>query len=85
MSFTPEDRAAGRAIYNYGTVIRDNPDMFGASVFVKDEAGEVFHAYSTYHRGAELLMGAFNWLDLAPKGRNEAGSTMSWLWLHDEY
>jgi len=85
VSFTPEDRAAGRAIYNYGTVIRDSSDMFGASVFVKDEAGDVFHAYSTYHRGAELLMGAFNWLDLAPKGRNEAGGTMSWLRLHDEY
>ena len=82
--FSPEDRAAGRAIYNYGTVIERSPDMFGASIFVKDAEGAIFHTYSTYHRGAELLIGAFNWLDLAPKGRNESG-TMSWVRLHDEY
>ena len=85
VSFTPEDLAAGRALYNYGTVIRNSPDMFGTSIFVKDDAGAVFHSYSTYHRGTELLMGAFNWLDLAPKGRNEAGGTMNWVRLHDEY
>jgi len=86
VSFTPEDRAAGRALYNYGvTVIRNSPDMFGVSIFVKDEQGEIFQSYSTYHRGTELLMGAFNWLDLAPKGRNEGGETMSWVRLHDEY
>jgi len=86
VSFTQEDRAAGRAIYNYGkTVIAKSPDMFGASVFVKDESGAIFHTYSSYHRGTELLMGAFNWLDLTPKGRNEAGGTMSWVRLHDRY
>ena len=86
VSFTPEDRAAGRASYNYGvTQIERSPDMFGVSIFVKDEAGDIFHSYSTYHRGTDLLIGAFNWLDLVPKGRNEAGSTMSWVRLHDEY
>jgi predicted dithiol-disulfide oxidoreductase (DUF899 family) len=85
VSFTPEDRAAGRAIYNYGTVIRNSPDMFGTSIFVKGENGDIFHSYSTYHRGTELLMGAFNWLDLTPKGRDETGGTMSWVRLHDEY
>ena len=86
MSFTEADRAAGRALYNYGrTTIQKSPDMFGVSVFVKDEDGDVFHTYSTYHRGTELLMGAFNWLDLTPKGRNETGGTMSWVRLHDEY
>lgn len=85
VSFTPEDRAAGRALYNYGrTTIANSPDMFGISVFAKGETGDIFHTYSTYHRGAELLIGAFNWLDLAPKGRNENG-TMSWVRLHDEY
>lgn len=85
VSFKPEDRAAGRALYNYGlTPIRNGPDMFGVSVFAKDGKGDIFHTYSTYHRGTELLMGAFNWLDLAPKGRNENG-TMSWVNLHDEY
>ncbi|MBT0781330.1 thioredoxin family protein [Paracoccus sp. pheM1] len=83
VSFTEEDRAAGRAIYNYGTVIEKSPDMFGVSIFVRQD-GVLFHSYSTYHRGVELLMGAFNWLDLTPKGRNENGA-MSWLRLHDEY
>lgn len=86
VSFTAEDRAAGSALYNYGlTTIQRSADMFGVSVFAKNAAGEVFHSYSTYHRGTELLMGAMNWLDLAPKGRNETGGTMSWVRLHDEY
>jgi predicted dithiol-disulfide oxidoreductase (DUF899 family) len=84
--FTPDDRAAGRAFYNYGTTqIQTSSDMFGASVFVRDAERGLFHTYSTYHRGAELLIGAFNWLDLTPKGRNETGGTMSWVRLHDEY
>src|ERR671913_6055 len=49
VSFRPEDIAAGRAIYNYGTMIRNSQDMFGTSIFVKDEGGAVFHTYSTYH------------------------------------
>ena len=85
VSFTPEERAEGRAAYNYGlTTIRNASDMFGLSVFARDAKGDIFHTYSTYHRGTELLMGAFNWLDLAPKGRNEDG-IMSWVKLHDEY
>jgi predicted dithiol-disulfide oxidoreductase (DUF899 family) len=86
VSFTAEDRAAGRALYNYGlTTIERSPDMFGVSIFVKGDDGAIFHSYSTYHRGTELLMGAMNWLDLAPKGRNEPGGTMSWVRLHDQY
>ena len=85
VSFTEEDRAAGRALYNFGkTRIEKAQDMFGVSIFAKNEAGEVFHTFSTYHRGVDLLIGAFNWLDLTPKGRNETG-TMSWVRLHDEY
>ena len=86
VSFTPEDMAAGRASYNYGSVpIEDSEDMHGTSVFAKDEAGAVYHTYSSYGRGSELLVGAFNWLDLAPKGRNEGDGIMSWVQLHDEY
>jgi predicted dithiol-disulfide oxidoreductase (DUF899 family) len=59
--------------------------MFGISIFAKDDDGNIFHTYSTYHRGVELLAGAFNWLDLTPKGRNEGDGTMSWVRLHDEY
>jgi hypothetical protein len=79
VSFTSEDIAAGRAIYNYGTVIKRSQDMFNASIFVKGDDGAIFHSYSTHHRGGELLMGAFNWLDLVPKGRNESAGVMNWV------
>nr|WP_294508094.1 thioredoxin family protein [uncultured Rhodopila sp.] len=85
VSFTPDDIAAGRALYNYGTVIRSSQDMFGVSIFVQDDSGAIFHTYSTYHRGIELLMGALNWLDLTPRGRNETRGPMSWVRRHDEY
>ncbi|WP_119421167.1 DUF899 domain-containing protein [Desertibaculum subflavum] len=85
VSFRKEDIAAGRALYNYGTPIKQSEDMHGTSIFAKDERGDVFHTYSTYHRGDEVLMGAFAWLDLTPKGRNEGEGVMSWLKLHDEY
>jgi predicted dithiol-disulfide oxidoreductase (DUF899 family) len=86
VSFTPDELASGNAVYNYGvTVIRKSEDMFGASIFVKGDDGAIYHAYSTFHRGAEMLMGAFMWLDLAPKGRNETEGTHSWVRLHDEY
>ncbi|WP_324752028.1 thioredoxin family protein [Roseovarius sp. Pro17] len=85
VSFSKEDRADGGASYNYGKAkIQNSPDMFGVSIFAKDGSGTIYHTYSTYHRGPELLIGAFNWLDLTPKGRNENG-TMSWVKLHDEY
>jgi predicted dithiol-disulfide oxidoreductase (DUF899 family) len=85
VSFKPEDIAAGRAIYNYGEVLRESQDMFGVSIFVRDAEGNIFHTYSTHRRGAELLMGAFNWLDLVPKGRSEGKGAMNWLRRHDEY
>jgi predicted dithiol-disulfide oxidoreductase (DUF899 family) len=84
VSFKKDDIAAGRAFYNYGTAIKSSEDMHGTSIFVKDAEGNIFHTYSTYGRGAELQFGAFNWLDLTPKGRNENG-TMSWIRKHDEY
>jgi predicted dithiol-disulfide oxidoreductase (DUF899 family) len=84
VSFTDEQIAKGKTDYNYGTTPYASPDLPGTSVFAKDEKGEVFHTYSTYSRGSETLLGALNWLDLTPKGRNET-STMSWVRLHDEY
>ncbi len=85
VSFRKEDIAAGRAIFNYGTPIKSSEDMMGASIFARNEKGDVFHTYSAFARGIENLMGAFMWLDLTPKGRNETGGTMSWVKLHDEY
>jgi predicted dithiol-disulfide oxidoreductase (DUF899 family) len=71
VSFRKEDIAAGRAIFNYGTPIKSSEDMMGASIFVQNEGGEIFHSYSTFARGIENLMGNFMWLDLTPRGRHQ--------------
>lgn len=84
VSFTPEQIANGDTNYNYGTTAYAEEDLHGISVFYRDAAGTVFHTYSTYARGVDLLIGAYNWLDLTPKGRNET-SIMDWVRLHDEY
>lgn len=84
-AFTPEQIAAGAAGYNYGTTNEVGEDMPAASVFARNAAGEVFHTYSAYARGTEALFTPFNFLDFAPKGRNEDGGVMSWVRLHDEY
>jgi predicted dithiol-disulfide oxidoreductase (DUF899 family) len=84
VSFTQEQIAKGETDYNYGTTPYAHVDLPGTSIFAKDQQGRVFHTYSSYSRGGELLLGAFNWLDLTPKGRNESG-TMSWVRRHDEY
>jgi predicted dithiol-disulfide oxidoreductase (DUF899 family) len=82
--FTPEEIAAGAPLYNYGTTPYLAPDLHGLSIFAREADGQVFHTYSAYARGAEGLLGALNWLDFAPKGRNET-STMNWVRLRDEY
>ncbi|MFL5001425.1 MAG: DUF899 domain-containing protein [Xanthobacteraceae bacterium] len=84
VSFTDDQVDKRETGYNYGTTPYANPDLPGTSIFAKDETGQVFHTYSSYARGGELLLGALNWLDLTPKGRNES-ETMSWVRLHDEY
>jgi predicted dithiol-disulfide oxidoreductase (DUF899 family) len=56
----------------------------GLSAFYKNEAGEVFHTYSSYARGPEPLIGTLMILDRAPKGRNEQ-KTMDFVRRHDEY
>jgi predicted dithiol-disulfide oxidoreductase (DUF899 family) len=84
VSFTPEQIAKGETDYNYGTTPYAETDLHGASVFTRNETGQIFHTYSTYARGGDILLGAFNWLDLTPKGRNET-NIMDWVRLHDEY
>jgi predicted dithiol-disulfide oxidoreductase (DUF899 family) len=86
-SFTPEQLAAGEAVYNYTKQKNTISDQVGISVFSKDERGAVFHTYSCYSRGVEMLNGAYHWLDLVPKGRDEVGLkfTMEWVRRHDEY
>ncbi|CAN0374155.1 unnamed protein product, partial [Ectocarpus sp. 4 AP-2014] len=60
-------------------------ELQGLSVFAKDEAGGVWHTYSTYARGLDPLIGTHNLLDLTPLGRNEQGGTMNWVRHHDRY
>jgi predicted dithiol-disulfide oxidoreductase (DUF899 family) len=79
--------ASGKVNYNYDTVEFPSEEAPGASVFYKNDAGEIFHTYSAYARGLDILVGAYNFLDLAPKGRDEDGLafTMAWVRHHDRY
>jgi predicted dithiol-disulfide oxidoreductase (DUF899 family) len=87
VSFTPEDVAKGELYYNYGTWPFAYEEWPGISVFIKDDANEVFHTYSTYGRGVEVMMGTYNMLDLMPRGRDERDVEykMEWLRHHDRY
>jgi len=87
VSFTPEERDRGEVDYNYGMRPFPAEEAPGISVFYKDDAGEVFHTYSTYGRGVEVMMGAYRLLDLAPRGRDEhnAVHAMDWVRHHDRY
>jgi predicted dithiol-disulfide oxidoreductase (DUF899 family) len=87
VSFTPEERSRGEVYYNYMMDKFLREEGPGFSVFAKDAAGEIFHTYSTYGRGVDMLIGAYNFLDLVPKGRDEdhLAFTMSWVRHHDRY
>ncbi|OLF55358.1 DUF899 domain-containing protein [Pseudomonas chlororaphis] len=80
----PDEVAAGTATYNYEKTDGAEAELPGLSVFYRNEAGEIFHTYSTYARGLDLLVGAYNYLDLTPKGRNEE-QIMEWVRHHDRY
>jgi predicted dithiol-disulfide oxidoreductase (DUF899 family) len=73
--------------YNYTLGKASMEELPGASAFYKDAQGAVFHTYSTYARGLDLMIGAYNWLDIAPKGRDEdkLEFTMAWVKHHDKY
>ncbi|MGA8153427.1 MAG: thioredoxin family protein [Terriglobales bacterium] len=87
VSFTKEEKAKGKVEYNYDLVEFPSEEAPGASVFYKNDAGAVFHTYSAYARGLDILLGAYNFLDLVPKGRDEDGLafSMSWVRHHDRY
>lgn len=87
VSFTEEERAEGKAYYNYRLQTFPSEEAPGASVFYKDDAGGIYHTYSTYGRGLDMLMGTYNYLDLVAKGRDEAELpwTMAWVRHHDRY
>jgi predicted dithiol-disulfide oxidoreductase (DUF899 family) len=84
VSPSPVEKAAGRYEYNYETRDGEGGEMPGFSIFYRNEQGEIFHTYSTYERGCDLLVGAYNVLDMTPKGRNE-DEIMDWMRHHDRY
>jgi predicted dithiol-disulfide oxidoreductase (DUF899 family) len=81
-----EELNKGKVYYNYEMMEFPSQERPGLSVFSKN-AGEIYHTYSTYARGLDILVGAYNFLDLVPKGRDEAGfkHTMAWVRHHDKY
>jgi predicted dithiol-disulfide oxidoreductase (DUF899 family) len=87
VSFTPEQVAKGEIDYNYGTWPHAYEEWPGISAFYKDDAGDVFHTYSTYGRGVEVMMHTYAMLDLMPKGRDERDVEykMDWVRHHDRY
>ncbi|WP_113338923.1 DUF899 domain-containing protein [Rhizobium cremeum] len=86
VSFTREELASGHVLYNFTQTPAEqaHDELPGLSSFYRDEAGRVFHTYSSYARGPEELIGTLMILDRAPKGRNE-GTTMDFVRRHDEY
>jgi Uncharacterized protein conserved in bacteria len=84
VSFTPEEVSSGHIDYNFGQWDETGEEWPGLSAFFKDEAGNVFHTYSTFGRGVEAMMGTYAMLDLMPKGRNE-DEGMDWVRRHDRY
>lgn len=84
VSATPEDIANNEMYYNYETIPVTEQELPGFSVFYKDEHGDIFHTYSTYTRGTDILLTTYNILEMTPKGRNEE-SAMDWVKHHDKY
>jgi predicted dithiol-disulfide oxidoreductase (DUF899 family) len=87
VSFRLKERSGGKVRYNYTLQPFPHEEAPGISAFHQDDAGTVFHTYSTYGRGVELMMGAYELLDIAPKGRDEDDLTypMEWVQHHDRY
>ena len=87
VSFTQEELTKKKAFYNFVAQDTNSPEREGVSVFFKDPNGRIFHTYSAYARGIDMLNVAYHYLDLVPKGRNEAGHEFRQFWVrrHDEY
>ena len=88
VSFTPDNLASGTVFYNYTMTKASIEELSGISVFYKDTNGDVFHTYSSYGRGNEEVLGAYMYLDITPKGRNETGpnhNLADWVRHHDKY
>jgi predicted dithiol-disulfide oxidoreductase (DUF899 family) len=84
-SFPTDAIQSGTVFYNYAKQEMNMSDREGVSVFYKDASGAIFHTYSAYARGIDMLNTAYHYLDLVPKGRDEGDSPQSWVRFHDRY
>jgi predicted dithiol-disulfide oxidoreductase (DUF899 family) len=87
VTFTPEQLESGATLYNYGTTPFGSEEAPGISVFYRDGGGTIFHTYSAYSRGLDMMNAAYHYLDLTPLGRHEEGLPypMDWVRLRDQY
>jgi len=87
VSFTEEQLNSDEPNYNFGTAKFTGAEAPGFSVFSKDESGTIYHTYSTFARGLDILNSAYHIMDMTPKGRDESELpfTMAWLKRHDQY
>jgi predicted dithiol-disulfide oxidoreductase (DUF899 family) len=87
VSFRPDEIKSGAKIYNFGTSGFGVEEAPGISVFYRDEGGAIFHTYSCFARGLDMMNAAYHYLDLTPLGRDEEGLSypMAWLRLRDQY
>jgi predicted dithiol-disulfide oxidoreductase (DUF899 family) len=87
VSFKPEETRSGAKIYNFGTSGFGVEEAPGISVFYRDETGAIFHTYSCFARGLDMMNATYHYLDLTPLGRHEEGLPypMDWLRLRDRY
>jgi len=86
-SFKPDEVKAKSAFYNYRPADVGHVDREGTSVFYKAANGDIFHTYSAYARGIDMMNTAYHYLDLVPKGRDEdkLEFTQAWVRHHDKY
>jgi predicted dithiol-disulfide oxidoreductase (DUF899 family) len=87
VSFSQQEMAQHNMYYNYQMQDFPSDEAPGLSVFYKDEQGNIFHTYSSYGRGLDILLGVYNFLDMTPKGRDEDALSFSMAWVrhHDRY
>jgi predicted dithiol-disulfide oxidoreductase (DUF899 family) len=87
VSFRPEEAQSARIYYNYRPQDRSATELPGISVFYKDSNGAIFHTYSCYERGLDMMNAGYHFMDLLPKGRDEdqLKFAMEWLRYRDSY
>jgi predicted dithiol-disulfide oxidoreductase (DUF899 family) len=86
VSFTPEQIKSGMLSYNYGKIKMEIDELQGVSAFYRNSDDDIYHTYSSYARGIDLMNTTYNFLDLTAKGRDEnPDATQDWVRYHDQY